>query len=203
MISAIPDFGCLESVYGFYILTDRQDDLQISFGKRIIAGRRTIGGQICAEHGPSLLYQIGPTGHVAVVLYPSKSELARPHEDHIYLEIGLLSYVELKSRIHVDLESLIDYGLVTSIDASPTLGQRVRIGYLRLCSHMQIEGSFTDPSTLSAFYNGSAFVAKAVIGGLVATLLRPWGWAIAVAVAVYLGIDFFDADKLREIIRLK
>ena len=90
----ISRFSSLKDVFGFYS-SNTEQTLQMSFGSRSIFRKNLDGKTVAAESGPTLLYSMGPTGHVAVMIYPCKSPLAKPFEDQIYLRVGQYSGYQL------------------------------------------------------------------------------------------------------------
>jgi hypothetical protein len=62
-----------------------------NFGSEIEACFAKVRGQVPIERGGALLYTIGPTGEVAVTLYPAMSSLAKPFEDHIFVIAAISS----------------------------------------------------------------------------------------------------------------
>jgi hypothetical protein len=114
--------------------------VQVQFGNRPMAGRRTITGGIPAETGPTLVYSRGPTGEMAVIMYPIKSDVASVPEDSLILRIGYYDYWDLYLGVRQDMRDLMAYAYVTSIDLKPTILQSLRIRWLRFASRQHVEG---------------------------------------------------------------
>ncbi len=144
--------------------------------------RRAPGGNLAVEGGLTLLYTLAGNGAVAVILYPAGSDIARPLEDHLFLAVRRLTGHELLSRLEQDLRYLIAYGHVTSIDAHPTLGERVMIWWLRQSQPKQVQGSYK----ASELSQAAGKVAGSFGGSLLGAVLRPLVW-IGVGVALVAG----------------
>ncbi len=118
LISEIPRFEALDKYCSFYVDDSRPEALQAYFGRRIMF-RKDLEGKTAAENGGTLLYTLGSTGMVAVILYPAKSSLGQPLEDHIYLRIGHYSGYQIQEKLPKDLRDLVAYSYVSSLDAEP------------------------------------------------------------------------------------
>ena len=119
-------FQPLEDAFSFFVSNDYPEDLQLWFGQRSMF--RKDGDRVAKETGGALHYSIGPTGDVVVTIYPMQSSLARPFEDHIYLRIGSYSGIQLFEKLPSDINDLIAYCYVTSLDAEPAIREKLRIG---------------------------------------------------------------------------
>jgi hypothetical protein len=139
LIALNPDFAALEAYCGFYCHLGIETTVQVEFANRIM-GRKTLKGATASENGATLVYSFGPTGWVAVMLFPPKSELGRVNEDHIYLRIIPASAARLLEKLPRDLRDLVRYQRVASLDGTPRLGERLRIAWLRYWSRMQVNG---------------------------------------------------------------
>ncbi|ASQ13113.1 hypothetical protein [Sinorhizobium meliloti] len=114
--------------------------VQVRFGSRPMGGRRTGSGGIAFETGPTLVYSRGPTGEMAVIMYPIGSQVASVPEDSLVLRIGYYDYWDLYLGVRQDMRDLMAYAYVTSIDLKPTLGQSLRIRWLRFASRQHVDG---------------------------------------------------------------
>lgn len=94
----ISRFDALEKLYSFYVGAPYPETLQLWFGNRSMF-RKNLSGGTAVEKGPVLVYSLGPTGEVAVILYPASSSVANPVEDHIFLAIGRFSGYQLLKRL--------------------------------------------------------------------------------------------------------
>jgi hypothetical protein len=67
-----PRFKELDEHFTFYVdkPEPRKEALQLWFGNRSMF-RQDTEGKVPAEKGAALLYTLGPTGDVAVILYPA------------------------------------------------------------------------------------------------------------------------------------
>ncbi len=160
--------------------------LQVRFGSRAMGGRRTIEGGIASETGPSLVYSRGPTGEMAVIMYPIKSEVAAVMEDSIILRIGYYDYWDLYFGVRQDMRDLIAYAYVSSIDLKPSWGQSLRIKWLRFASRQHVDGkhqysplssgiwSLLKMAGAGSFTGLFRFLAPAALGWYVATYGTDW-----------------------------
>ena len=112
----VPGFDVLEKYFSFYITLDDPDTVQAWFGNRSMF-RKDLEGKVASESGVHLLYSLGPAGDVVVVLYPSKSSLAKVAEDQLYIGVGRYGGYRLLRRVKSDMRSLVAYGYVSSLDA--------------------------------------------------------------------------------------
>jgi hypothetical protein len=135
----IPRFKALEEHFSFHVDSSREDALQLSFGSRSML-RKDAGGKAAEEKGAALRYALGPTGEVAVMLYPATSSLSKPVEHRIYLRTGRYSGQKLARHLSHDLKDLVAYSCVTSLDAEATPGEKLRVWWLRHTHPTQIEG---------------------------------------------------------------
>lgn len=184
LISRNRDFAVLKAYCGFF-QDGSPTTVQVSFGHRLM-GRLTIDDKVASEDGASLVYSFGPTGWIAVMLYPPHSQIARVNEDHIYLRIERACAARLLGSLSNDLNDLIRYERVASLDGSPRLGERLRIAWLRYWSRMQVNGqtkaarSSEHLRQVTDFSTGKLFLAFAT------ALLKP----IGVLIVIYLLIRF-------------
>ena len=74
--------------------------------------------------GPILLYGLGPAGEVMTLIHGLAAEA-------IVLRAGNYSSYQLRTRLQRDLRDLAAYVRVTGGNARPTLGERLRVGWLR------------------------------------------------------------------------
>lgn len=149
----IQRFKPLEEHFSFHIDNPWDEALQLSFGRRTTFHKDS-AGETVAETGAALLYTLGPTGDVTVILSPATSSLARPLEDHIYLRTGHYSGQGLAGRLRRDLADLVAYCYVTSLDAEATPGETLRVWWLRRTRPMQVKGEYVRLPTLR--YGGTA-----------------------------------------------
>src|SRR4051794_16162048 len=70
----VPDFEVLEKYFSFYVTLDQPDTVSARFGNRSMF-RKDLEGKTASESGARLLYSLGPTGDIVVVLIPSKASL--------------------------------------------------------------------------------------------------------------------------------
>jgi hypothetical protein len=188
VVARLPRFGPLEEGYGGHSVEDfAQDALQVRYGERLM-GRETVDGKTAIETGPTLLYSLGPSGDVAVSLYPAKSAVARPFEDHIYLRIGRLKADQLHKRLKRDLADLVAYGHVTSLDGTPTSRERLRVWWLRRTHPMQIGAKFAKASSVQQVGGAIEFTSRTMATALLGALLKPIGILVVVALLIRYGM---------------
>jgi hypothetical protein len=139
-------FALLEKAYGKLRVTEPfPETLQIEFGGPRPTGRKNEKGGIVSELGPSLVYSLGPTGAVAAIMYPAKSDFCRPREASILLRMRTCSWYPLYKKVPGDLRALAAYGHVTSLDGDPTLFERALIWWLRRICPNVTEDAPIDP----------------------------------------------------------
>ncbi|MBB4364232.1 hypothetical protein GGD65_005290 [Bradyrhizobium sp. CIR18] len=91
-----------------------------------------LDGGVAIEKGPSLVYSMsGIDGSVATVLYPATSSLGQVNEDHIFLCVGRYGGIDLLNRLRSDLEDLVAYAFVSSLELEPSLRDKLRFWWLR------------------------------------------------------------------------
>jgi hypothetical protein len=184
--ASIDRFKPLADAYSFYIDSRDVDRLQLWFGNRPMF-RTNPDGSIAVEGGLTLLYTLGPTGAVAIILYPASSSLAKTFEDHIYLGIGRYTGYQLYRRLPRDLRALVAYGHATSLDGDPTWRERLQVRWMRLAQPMQVKGEFARPAGKQRLTAGVLYFARMAGGAVLAALLKPWGMAIAILILLYFG----------------
>lgn len=211
-VDRIRRFKPLEDEYSFFFHEASRDTFQISFGSRF-TGRKSlaraetgrhlpeVGGQternndiwqfdswdtkekIVSERGPSLVYSFGPTGLVAVFMYPSKSDFHSAPEALICLYIGYVSSLKLCKRLPSDLRSLVAYGYVTSIDGNPTLAEKIHIGWLRKIRPSSIDNNIS----IQSKFNPVVATIKFAISSLFVATLKPAAVVIVVLLLIHFG----------------
>ncbi|ACF02851.1 hypothetical protein Rpal_4355 [Rhodopseudomonas palustris TIE-1] len=178
-------FDALKREFSFWV--DRhngEDHLQLNFGRRKV-GVNDFDGKPAIEKGASLVYTLSRTGGVvSTVLYPASSELGRVEQDHIFLRIGSYSGFQLLSKLRSDLEDLVAYTFVSSIEAVPSVRDRIRFWWLLRTHPQSVDGKFVRPlRATTLMISASKFTAAY----LVAALLRPTVIVVAYLLFVYLG----------------
>jgi hypothetical protein len=176
-------FPPLNQAYSFYVDEPDRERLQIWFGNRSI-GRKDCNGRILSEQGPCLVYSLGPTGAVAAIMYPAKSDVCRPHEDCILLRLGTYSWYQLYKKVPWDLKALVAYGHVTSLDGDPTMSERARIWWLRRICPTGIEGAQVDPKIGFGVIRGSL---KFILKSSFDAILKPFVLAVFVLALIRFG----------------
>lgn len=179
----IPRFTALERNFGFYVKNFHPDTVQIFFGQRSMF-RKDIEGKTASERGLCLLYSLGPTGDVAVTIYPCNSSLGKVTEDHIYIGLGRFSAYRLLNRVQSDMRLLVAYGYVSSLDTDPTWQERLRIAWLRRIKPSQIDGKFVANGRVLLTSSIKAAFSSAASGAF-AALMRPLGTVIIIIVLIY------------------
>lgn len=109
------------------------------------------------ETGATLCFYMTDTEHVMISLYPAYTEKIRPIEDSICL-YNLLDPKYLNN--HRFIKSLwndfMAYMQYTSLDGTPSLCQKFRVGYLRLVKHLVIENKWQS----TRLHNGCMEIVK-------------------------------------------
>ena len=185
----VPGFGELERIYSFWIDRSNPDTLQLSFGNRSMFRLTTDQTKTAAENGPTLVYSLGDIGF-ATILYPAQSDLARTFEDHLFLQIGATSGMRLIDGMERDLNILVAYAHVSSIDMTPTLGERWRIWLLRRLCNRSEDGKFRKAPGWSAVLGIAGFGARTFVTASFLSILKPIGFALALWVVAWLGWDW-------------
>jgi hypothetical protein len=179
-------FKPLERMFNFYVDSADEDRLQLWFGSRSMF-RKNPQGSVAVEKGLTLLYTLGPSGQVAVVLYPAISDLSRPIEEYIFLGLGFQTAYQLHTRLRSDIADLVAYGYVTSLDGDPTIREKLRVWWLRQMKPMQVDGIFTKPTGLRRLYWGLEFILKTISRTVVNALLKPALIIGLLAICAYFG----------------
>lgn len=198
MARSVRGFAALERLYDFYISREVKDTLQLSFGHRSMFRATADQKKTAAEDGPSLVYSLGPTGQFSTILYPVKSDLGRPYEDHLFLQIGASSATKLIEGMPNDLRLMVAYAHVTSIDMSATWSERARIWLLRLLCHRGQDGKFRKAPIWSAMLGFAGFGARTFATASILSLLKPLGLVLLLIVLAWFGWDSL-ASLVREL----
>lgn len=185
IIEKVPHFAALDAYTGFDVMPREDDAVQAGFGNRPM-GRQTTEGRTASESGAHIVYSLGPTGDVATMLYPAKSDLASVREEVIFLRIGRIGGIPLYNRLARDLRYLVAYERVTSLDASPSVRERMMIGWLRFWNRMQVDGKTTIPEA----NNLIKISTTRFIGALLGAIIKPLG----VLIVAYLLLRFGMPD---------
>lgn len=182
-------FTALENLYNFYVSREVKDTLQLSFGHRSMFRTTVDQKKTAVEEGPSLVYSLGPTGQFSTILYPVKSDLGRPHEDHLFLQIGATSATKLIEGMRKDLRIMVAYAHVSSIDMTAPFGERARIWLLRLLCHRGQNGKFRKAPIWSALLGFAGFGARTFATASLLSLLKPLGVVLLLILLVWAGWD--------------
>lgn len=199
---SVPGFKFLESLYGFHVFREHPATLQLSFGCRSMFRPTTNLKKTAAEDGPSLCYSLGPDGTIATIVYPVKSDLARVHEDHLFLGLRAVSGVKLLEGMRDDVRDLVAYAHVSSIDMDATWGERLRIGALRIMRPRGQQGEFERAPVREAMMGVTNFATRAAASAGMLAILKPIGLAVALLLLVWFGWEGL-AEILRSMIAAK
>ncbi|KDM67985.1 hypothetical protein [Acidiphilium sp. JA12-A1] len=175
---SIDRFKQLENMFSAYVTDNDDNQLQLWFGSRSMF-RRLHTGVAATENGPCLLYTLGASGDVAVILYPAKSDLGRVKEDHLYLGLGYFTSYQLMKRLTADIRALTAYGHVTSFDGDPSFREKFVIWWLRQTRDMQQAGDHVKAPVKRFFFATVkatpqtlfGYILAAVLGAVVITML--------------------------------
>ncbi|MCR6502510.1 hypothetical protein MUO32_26125 [Shinella sp. CPCC 101442] len=176
-----PGFAEFDRSVAHYVSTDKKVPgwMQVWFGNRPMSGRRTEKGAIARESGPSLVYSRGPSGEMAVIMYPVKSDVANVYEDAIILRIGFMDYWDLYLGVRQDMRDLMAYAYVSSIDLKPSWTQSLRIKWLRWTRRQIIDEDHHYPAHMTALWKLAKMIGAGSVTGIF-RLLGPGlvGWLI-------------------------
>lgn len=191
----VAGFDELKQYCHFYVVIRNRDTVEAFFGKRPVPGRDT-EGKPAYEAGAHLLYTLASTGDVLVTLYPCKSSFHNVYEDHIYIGLGRYTAHQLLSRARTDVRALVAYGYVSSLEAESTLGERLRIGWLRFIRPSQSDGKYEAGGSTVIVSSLKAMYKTALIGAFT-SVMRPIGYVVVALALAHYGheawIDFFRA----------
>lgn len=150
--------------------------LQFQFGTVPLGLQRyATNGELATETGATLLYSFGPTGAVAVMLYPAKGNLGTTIESSILLRIGYFDSKQLLSMLGSDLRHWVDYAHVSALDGNPTGRERRRIWSLRLRQILYVDNK-PQPAVISEKLKK---LGSAAATGSLSGILRVAGGAVA------------------------
>ena len=186
---SVHGFEDLERIYGFWIDRGNPDTLQLSFGRRSMFRPTVDRRRTASETGPTLVYSFGDRA-IVTVLYPAKSDLARVHEDHLFLQIGATSGGILLEGMRRDVRVLVAYAQVTSIDLTASWRARLRIWILRLLCARTEDGKFRKPPLWGKVTGLVGFGSRTLATASLTSLLKPLGLAILIALLAKCGLDW-------------
>lgn len=179
----------LEAYTGFHVFDDHPQTLQASFAHRLI-GRRTINGETASENGASLVYSQGPTGDIATILYPARSDVARVSENLIFLRGRRRSASKLLEGLERDLSDLVAYELVTSLDGDASLAQILRVWWLRTTRSKQRDSGYDKPQTHRSITDIASALGGKAVGGSISGVFKfvaPLALGIALTYLGFVG----------------
>ncbi|MEG3087719.1 hypothetical protein [Sphingomonas sp. PB4P5] len=189
MARSVPGFEELERIYGFGIDRWNPDTLQLSFGHRSMFRPTVDRKRTASETGPTLVYSFGDAG-IVTVLYPAKSDLAQVHEDHLFLQIGATSGSILLEGMRRDVQVLVAYAEVTSIDLAALWRARLRIWILQLLCARSQNGKFRKPPLWGKLVGLVGFGSRTLATASLLSVLKPLGLAILIALLAKCGLDW-------------
>lgn len=119
-----------------------------------ITGRYDNEAKYLKEVGLALVYSFGPSGEVAVIMYPTASDGPgwKAEEDNILIGYEKCYFPALHKRIKRDMKDLVAYGHVTSINGQPTLREKLRVKWLRFSRARNIKNEFTSSKKTEIFW---------------------------------------------------
>ncbi|OOO29131.1 hypothetical protein BTE54_17655 [Agrobacterium sp. YIC 4121] len=130
--------------------------------------------RLLVERGASLTYQRGDNGAVIVTLAPAITENFRQQESAIVLDLmtdpsplRAPPWLVVPPRIESHWRCLMSYLQCTSIDGDPTLGDRLRLGWLRWTKPLIIEEQLAPPRWRSFALQIIAWVLTVGLSGTV------------------------------------
>jgi hypothetical protein len=184
---SVHGFKVLEEIYSFRIDRSNPDTLQLGFGMRPMGGVAPVSRLLALEDGPVLLYSLAYSGYFLTILYPAKSDIHNTFEDHLFLQIGETSSLNLINTMKSDLRLLVAYAHTSSIDMKPTLRERVSVELLRLFASRGEKGQFKKPPVWSGFLVVCVFGARVITMASISAMVRPLGIAIVLMILGYFG----------------
>ena len=187
-ISKRSRYDILAKVWSFYVDAPSKDTIQAWFGGRSMF-RVDLEDKAAVECGASLHYSLGPTGEVAVSLYPCRSSLARTHEDQILIGIGFYTAHQLCKSVPSHVASLVAYSYISSLDAEATATEELRIIWLRNTRPLIIDGKFVIQRSRSAVFTSAQAASRAIAVGAVTALLKPIGLLLVVYLLLRLELS--------------
>jgi len=187
IIADVPNFAALEEYTAFVVFEREGSAVQAGFGARPM-GRRTIEGKTAVESGAAIVYSLGPTGDVATLLYPAKSDFARVNEECVHLRIKRQGAQPLYNCLRKDLKYLVAYERVTSLDTSPTLRERLKVAWLRFWNRMQIDGRTKGPRAFERASQAVSFSSARFTGAVFMAILKPLGLLFVAYLLVRFGM---------------
>jgi len=149
--------------------------------------------KVAIETGPTLLYSLGPTGEIAVSLYPCRSSLARTPEDQVFIAIGNYTAHQLTMLVPSHIQSLTAYGYVSSLDTDATLSEKIHVWWLRNSRPTLIDQKFVTAKSRVGVYNSASAASRAIIVGAVTAVFRPVAFIVVAYILIRLG--FADWTK--------
>lgn len=185
MVEAMSRGKIMADVHSLYV-QPFPGTVQVWFGRRAVPDRSTPDGTLPVEEGAKLVYSLGPTGYVAVLLYPATSDLHGALESNLRLDLGKMSVSGLKKASRGYLRDLVAYQYATALDGQPTRLERLRVWWLRTTHTTEVDGVRKIRGNpvlgwLAQRFVQAGFLAllKPVGILLVLALLTWWGWAPA------------------------
>jgi hypothetical protein len=87
--------------------------------------------QLAIEQGATITFAQAADGSVVTVIYPFESEIHRPHERNIIVEIFKNPCAITDGAIYSSLKAFVAYSLVTSLHGAPSIRQKILVTWLR------------------------------------------------------------------------
>ncbi|QBR02466.1 hypothetical protein [Paraburkholderia pallida] len=159
--------------------------VEVFFGNRAIAAVRTMASSghpvrglstiTLSETGASLEYTRTDAGGVLVTLSPARTETLKPREDFIVLGWPRNPDLLLSERVQrKHWRIFMSYMQCTSIDGTPTVVDRLRIGWIRFTRVMSVRKEMEARRVLVVSSKILGYVLTIGLSGFLLTVLTLW-----------------------------
>lgn len=186
------------NVHSLLADTPHEQTVQVWFGKRPISHLQKINGTgVPIEEGATLLYSLGPTGDVAVTLYPARSDAHRMQEDHIRLELKRMSINRMRRVYKQHVRDLVAYQFYSSLQGKASWLESCRVQWLRNTSPVSVGGQ-----TITRAAAPIAWVVEKLTQAAIGAFAVPIAMVLLVIVFTWLGWEFaadFLTDRLTKL----
>ena len=170
----IEGFDQLDDEFTFYVRRNGRNQVQAFFGHRQMGRPKIDGSGTARERGASLVYSVGPTGGLMIGLFPCESELSTWKVGAVTKVYSRFGAFEIHSRLQRDLRYLGSYCRVTSLGATSSLADKVRIAWIGFTRSRQVEGKFAKASS-HTITTGLIFnMADAIKAAILESLFKPF-----------------------------
>lgn len=141
------------------------------------------------ERGACLRYERTDTGSVVCTLYPASTDSLKQREDLIFYGVVPASSLNSPQVLEKHWRAFISYMECTNIDGTPSLVDRIRVGWLRFIKPLSIKETIHSPEAVAAAKKIGGYVLTIGLSGFLLALIN-----------YYIGTK--DIDQLQESQRL-